>query len=118
MHKVSLREKLDQITEHWAPKVVGQVETCHIKLVKLSGEFVWHSHPHEDEMFLVIEGDLVMRFRDREVALAPGEFIIVPKGVEHQPFAPEEASVMLFEPVSTVNTGDVGGPRTRAAEQL
>lgn len=115
---VNIAEKLALITEHWSPRIVGQVNGMHVKLVKLQGEFVWHSHETEDEMFLVVSGELVMRFRDREEHLKDGEFIIVPHGVEHQPYCPAETCVMLFEPATTVNTGDAGGERTKAAEWL
>lgn len=118
VEKVSLSEKLSLITEHWAPKIVGEVGDFHVKLAKFQGEFVWHSHPNEDEMFLVLEGEFSMRFRDGEVLMREGEFLVVPRGVEHQPYAESEVSVMLFEPVTTVNTGDAGGSRTRAAERI
>lgn len=116
--KVNIAEKLGLFAGHWSPRIVGQVNDMHVKLVKLQGEFVWHSHETEDEMFHVVSGELVMRFRDREERLTAGEFIIVPHGVEHQPFCPVETCVMLFEPATTVNTGDAGGERTKAAEWL
>src|SRR5206468_12873277 len=98
--------------EHWSPKIVGEVNDCQVKLVKLAGEFVWHRHEKEDELFLVLEGSLRMRFRDGETALGPGELIIVPRGVEHLPVAEEECHVLLFEPRSTLNKGDVRNERT------
>lgn len=116
--KVTIAEKLARISEHWSPRIVGQVNDMHVKLVKLHGEFVWHSHDTEDEMFLVLSGELVMRYRDREEHVAPGEFVIIPHGVEHMPFCPVETEVMLFEPATTVNTGDAGGERTKEAEWL
>lgn len=118
IEKVRLAEKLAMISEFWAPKIVGEVGDFHVKLVKLEGEFVWHSHPEEDEMFLVLEGELTMRLREGEIHLLPGEFLVIPHGIEHQPFAQNEASVLLFEPKSTLNTGDAGGDRTRLAEAI
>ncbi len=114
--KISLAEKLSLFTECWSPRIIGDVNDVQVKVVKLHGEFVWHRHDAEDELFLVVRGRLVMRFRDGEVPLDPGELIIVPRGVEHQPFAPDEAEVMLVEPRSTLNTGDVRNERT--VEQL
>ena len=114
MEKVSLADKLAQFSDHWNPRIVGELNGQHVKLVKFRGEFVWHHHEHEDELFLVIAGRFRMDFRDREVWLGPGEFLIVPRGVEHRPFAEDEVSVLLFEPASTVNTGDVLDARTRA----
>ena len=110
--RVNLREKLSLFTSHWEPKIVGEANGQHVKLVKFQGPFLWHKHDHEDEMFLVVRGEFDMEFRDRTVLLREGEFLIVPRGVEHRPVAEREAHVLLFEPVSTVNTGDAGGPRT------
>ena len=107
VEKVNIAEKLSLFDERWSPKVVGELNGQHTKLVKFLGEFVWHQHDEEDEMFLVIDGRFRMEFRDREVWIEEGEFIVVPRGVEHRPVAEEEASVMLFEPVSTLNTGNV-----------
>jgi mannose-6-phosphate isomerase-like protein (cupin superfamily) len=107
-----LDDKLRQFGEYWSPKLVGQVNDVEIRLVKLLGEFVWHRHTYEDELFLVLHGGLTMRFRDRDVVVGPGELIIVPRGVEHQPFAAEETHVLLVEPASTVNTGDIRNERT------
>ena len=118
MQKVSLSEKLALFTDLWSPKAVGAVNGCEVKLVKLKGEFVWHSHEVEDEMFLVLQDSLRMQFRDHEVVVSPGEFIIVPHGIEHRPVADEEAHVLLLEPGSTVNTGTAGGERTRAVEWI
>jgi mannose-6-phosphate isomerase-like protein (cupin superfamily) len=112
MDKVNLREKLALFHEHWSPKVVGELNRQHVKLVKFRGEFVWHKHDHEDELFLVVKGRSRMDFRDRQVRLEEGEFLIVPWGVEHRPVAEEEVHVLLFEPVTTVNTGDVRDERT------
>ncbi len=118
MDKVNLAEKLALIREPWSLKVVGAVNDFRVKLVKLQGEFVWHSHDVEDELFLVLGGRLRMQFRDREVLVDPGEFIVVPHGTEHRPVAEDEVHVLLLEPGSTVNTGTAGGPRTREAEWI
>jgi len=115
---VNLATRLSLFAEHWSPKIVGEVNDVQVKLVKLSGEFVWHAHEAEDELFLVLSGRLRMRFRDRELALEPGELLIVPRGVEHCPVAEGEVHVLLVEPRSTVNTGTAGGERTREAEWL
>ena len=112
--KVNIAEKLALFDEHWSPKVVGELNGQEVKLVKFLGEFVWHHHDDEDEMFLVIDGRFRMEFRDREVWIERGEFIVVPRGVEHRPVAEEEVSVMLFEPASTLNTGNVTGEMTVA----
>ncbi len=112
--KVCLAEKLDSFHEQWSPKIVGEVNDSHVKLVKLAGEFVWHHHEMEDELFLVLKGGLRMKLRDGEVEVNEGELIIVPRGVEHLPVADEETHVLLFEPKSTVNTGNVQGERTVA----
>ena len=110
--KVNIAEKLSLFDEPWSPKIVGELNGQHVKLVRLSGEFVWHHHDDEDEMFLVVDGRFRMEFRDREVWIEEGEFIVVPRGVEHRPVAEEEASVMLFEPATTLNTGNVTGEMT------
>jgi mannose-6-phosphate isomerase-like protein (cupin superfamily) len=107
MDKVNLAEKLALIHEHWRPKVVGELNGQEIKLVKFRGEFVWHHHEHEDELFLAVRGRFRVEFRDRVVALEPGELVIVPRGVEHRTVADEEAEVLLFEPAATRNTGNV-----------
>lgn len=114
MNKVNLAEKLALFDEHWTPKIVGELNDQHVKLAKFRGDFVWHRHEHEDELFLVLKGRFRMDFRDREVWLEAGEFLIVPRGVEHKPFAEEEVHIMLFEPAGTLNTGTAGGERTRA----
>lgn len=112
MEKVNLSEKLSRIQDHWNPRIVGELNGQHVKLVKFAGEFIWHSHEHEDEMFLALGGRFRIEFRDRTVWLEEGEFLIVPRGVEHRPVADEEVSVLLFEPAGTRNTGDAGGART------
>jgi mannose-6-phosphate isomerase-like protein (cupin superfamily) len=114
VEKVNLAAKLATFSTHWDPKIVADLNGQQVKLVKFEGEFVWHHHEHEDEMFLVVAGSFVMEFRDRNVALAEGEFIVVPRGVEHRPVAGNEVSVLLFEPASTFNTGNAGGERTVA----
>jgi mannose-6-phosphate isomerase-like protein (cupin superfamily) len=112
VEKINLAEKFGRFAEPWQPRIVGVVNDTHVKLVKLQGEFVWHQHEAEDELFLVVHGRLRMKFRDGEVVLAPGELIIVPRGVEHLPVADEETHVLLVEPRSTLNTGDVRNERT------
>ena len=117
MEKVNVAQKLEMFTEHWSPKLVGQVNNIAVKLVKFQGEFVWHHHELEDEMFYVISGEFDMEFRDRTVRLEMGEFIIVPKGVEHRPVAANEVCVMLVEPEGVLNTGNVVNERTVAKLQ-
>ena len=107
MDKVSLTEKLGLITEHWRPKVVGELNGQEVKLAKFKGAFVWHHHDREDELFLCVSGRFRVEFRDSAVELDPGEFIIVPHGVEHRTVAEEEAAVLVFEPAATRNTGNV-----------
>ena len=111
--KVNLKEKLSLFSDHWNPRIVGELNGQHVKLAKLKGEFVWHHHDNEDELFLVIKGTLKLAFRDKEVILNEGEFYIVPKGVEHKPIAEEEVELMLFEPIATLNTGNAGGEMTK-----
>jgi mannose-6-phosphate isomerase-like protein (cupin superfamily) len=107
MEKVNIHEKLALFSDHWNPRVVGELNGQHVKLVKFQGEFVWHDHAAEDELFLVVRGSFRMDFRDRSVTLNEGEFIIVPRGVEHRPVAEREVEVMLFEPAQIKHTGDV-----------
>ena len=107
MEKVNLADKLTQISEHWRPKVVGELNGQEVKLVKFQGEFVWHHHEHEDELFLGVAGRFRVEFRDRVVEIGPGELIVVPHGVEHRTVADAEAHVLLFEPAATRNTGNV-----------
>lgn len=114
MEVVNLKEKLGRITEFWSPKIVGELNGQTVRLARLRGEFLWHHHPEEDELFLVLKGTLRIRFRDREAVLREGEFLIVPRGVEHLPVAEEEVHVLLFEPASTRNTGNVLNERTIA----
>ncbi len=110
--KVALADAFARFSDHWNPKIVGELNGQHVKLVKFEGPFVWHQHDHEDELFLVVRGAFTMEFRDRRVALAEGEFLIVPRGVEHRPNAATEVWVLLFEPAGTLNTGSAGGDRT------
>jgi mannose-6-phosphate isomerase-like protein (cupin superfamily) len=114
MDAVNLQQKLALFSDHWSPKIVGEVNDAQVKLVKLHGEFVWHHHDHEDELFLVVNGVLTMQFRDRNVEVRAGEFIIVPRGVEHCPKAEQECHVLLFEPKTTLNTGNITNERTIA----
>ena len=111
--KVNIKNKLDIFSEHWSPKIVGELNAQHVKLAKLKGEFVWHKHDNEDELFYVIKGTLQIEFRDRIETINENEFIIISKGIEHKPIANEEVSVMLFEPASTINTGDNPGEFTK-----
>ena len=112
VRKVNLAEAMARFDEHWSPKIVGHVNDMHVKLAKLHGEFFWHRHDDEDELFLVVTGRLRIRLRDRDIQLDPGEFFIVPRGMEHQPVAEPTAEVLLFEPASTLNTGKLRNERT------
>ncbi len=109
---VNLAQTFRLFSDHWSPKIVGEVNDCYVKLVKLQGEFVWHEHAAEDELFLVVKGRLLLRLRDRDVWVEQGEFAIVPRGVQHLPIAAEETHVLLLEPKTTLNTGDVRNERT------
>ena len=113
IEKVNLSEKFGLFAEHWSPKIAGEVNDSYVKLVKFRGDFVWHKHEEEDEMFFVVKGEITIRLRDGDVRLGEGEFAIIPKGVEHKPFAEEEAHVLLFEPKTVLNTGDVVNEMTR-----
>ena len=114
MDKVNIAEKFTRFADYWSPKIVGEVNDMQVKLAKLKGEFIWHHHDREDELFLVIKGRLRMRLRDRDVVIEPGEFFIVPRGVEHLPVAEEEVHLLLLEPKTTLNTGNVVNERTVA----
>jgi len=118
IRKVNLKETFGRFQDHWKPKVVGEVNDSLVKLVKFTGEFVWHHHDTEDELFLVVTGRMRMQLRDGDIVVHPGEFIIVPHGVEHKPVAEEETEVLLFEPNSTLNTGNVRNERTVPLPQL
>ena len=111
---LDLAEKLSLLSEHWSPKVVARLNDYEIKVVKLKGEFVWHTHEDTDELFLVVDGELSIQLRDGNVTLKPGQLFIVPKGMEHCPIAEGEVHALLIEPVGVVNTGDAGGPLTAA----
>ena len=112
LEKVSLSDALARVVEHWRPMIVAELNGQHVKVVKFRGEFVWHHHEHEDELFMVLRGAFRMEFRDRTVDLHAGELLVVPRGVEHRPVADEEVEVLLFEPASTLNTGNVRNERT------
>jgi mannose-6-phosphate isomerase-like protein (cupin superfamily) len=114
MEPTNLRDKFSLFSDYWNPRVIGELNDCHIKAVKLKGEFVWHHHDNEDELFLVTKGTLRMKFRDREAIVHEGEFIIVPRGVEHCPVADEEVHIVLIEPKTTLNTGNITNERTVA----
>lgn len=117
MNTINLGQKFGSFSDRWSPKIIGELNDFYVKAVKLKGEFVWHHHDHEDELFLVVKGTLRMKFRDREAIIREGEFIIVQHGVEHLPVADEEVHVVLFEPKSTLNTGNVTNERTVAQLQ-
>src|ERR1043165_1139660 len=106
MEKVNIAQKLSLFSDHWNPRIVGELNGQQVKLAKFQGEFIWHSHEKEDELFLVLKGEFTMEFRDKNVHLKEGEFLIVPKGVEHRPVAENEVSILLFEPSTTLNTGE------------
>jgi len=114
MEKVNLSRKFSQFQDYWSPKIAGEVNDSYVKLVKLKGEFVWHHHEAEDELFLVVKGRLLIKLRDRDIQLEEGEFVVIPRGVEHLPVAEEEAHILLLEPKSTLNTGNVRNDRTVA----
>jgi mannose-6-phosphate isomerase-like protein (cupin superfamily) len=113
MNKVNISEKLAMFDDYYNPRIVGELNGQHVKLAKLLGEFVWHKHDSEDELFYVLEGELKMEFRDKTVIIKQNEFLIVPHGVEHRPIAEKEVAIMLFEPATTLNTGDTKGELTR-----
>src|SRR5215208_4856702 len=113
LEKVNLCDKFRLFEEHWSPKIAGEVNDSYVKLVKFQGDFVWHKHDEEDEMFLVVKGSIVIKLRDGDVRLGEGEFVIIPRGVEHKPVAEAEAHVLLFEPKTVLNTGDVVNELTR-----
>lgn len=113
MEKVNVAQKLSLFDDHWHPRIVGELNNQHVKLAKLKGEFVWHKHDEEDELFYVLKGTLTMELRDQTIAINKNEFLIVPRGVEHKPVANEEVWLMLFEPATTINTGDTKSELTR-----
>jgi mannose-6-phosphate isomerase-like protein (cupin superfamily) len=113
MEKINLAEKFSLFTDYYNPRIIGELNNQHVKAVKLKGEFVWHKHDYEDELFLVVKGRLIMELRDKIIEINEGEFIIVPHGVEHKPVAEEEVHIILFEPATTVNTGNIQNEMTR-----
>jgi mannose-6-phosphate isomerase-like protein (cupin superfamily) len=118
MDKVNLTEKFEQFDDYWHPRIVGELNGQQVKVVKLKGGFIWHHHDDEDELFMVVRGCLTIQFHDKEVLLEEGEFMVVPRGVEHRPVAAEECWVMLFEPAGTLNTGNVQNEKTVAAPEV
>lgn len=115
MDTVNLAQKFSSFADYWSPKIAGELNDSHIKLAKLKGEFVWHQHENEDELFLVVKGRLLIKLRDRDLWVHEGEFVVIPKGVEHLPVAADEVQVVLIEPKTTLNTGNVQNERTVAA---
>ncbi len=113
MHKINILEKLGQVTEHWSPKIIAELNNQHVKLAKFQGPFTWHHHENEDELFYVVKGSFVMELRDKNIELNEGDMLVVPKGVEHRPNAAEEVWVMLFEPAGTLNTGNTENEFTK-----
>jgi mannose-6-phosphate isomerase-like protein (cupin superfamily) len=113
IEKINIAEKLSRFTDFWNPRIAGELNGQQVKLVKFNGDFIWHKHDFEDEMFLVVRGSFIMELRDRSIEISEGEFIIIPKGTEHRPRASEEVHVMLFEPASTLNTGNEKNELTR-----
>ncbi|MEJ7625627.1 MAG: cupin domain-containing protein [Ferruginibacter sp.] len=118
MKKINIKEKLSLFTDHWNPRIIGELNGQHVKLAKFSGEFIWHSHEKEDELFMVIKGNFNMEMRDKTITLNEGDILIVPRGTEHRPVASEEVHILLFEPVSTINTGNERNERTRAEPEI
>ncbi len=117
MDKINLSQKFSLFQQYWSPKIAGELNDSYIKLAKLKGEFVWHRHEQEDELFLVVKGRLLIKLRDRDIHLEEGEFVIIPRGIEHLPIAEEEVHVLLLEPKSTLNTGNVQNERTVTGEE-
>jgi mannose-6-phosphate isomerase-like protein (cupin superfamily) len=111
---INFQEKLSKFSEHWSPRNIAQMNDYHFKIAKIEGEFIWHDHPETDEVFIVLKGQLEIQLREGKVVLSEGEMFVVPKGVEHKPFAQEECHILLIEPVGTLNTGDVVSERTAA----
>jgi mannose-6-phosphate isomerase-like protein (cupin superfamily) len=118
MDKVNLTEKFARFDDYWHPRIVGELNGQHVKVVKLKGEFVWHHHDVEDELFLILKGSLVIQFRHKDIVLEEGEFLVIPRGIEHRPVAENECWVLLFEPAGTLNTGNVQDERTVAAPEV
>lgn len=118
VQKVNVEDKFEMLDEYWSPKIIGELNDFHVKAVKLKGEFVWHEHETEDELFYVVKGRLVIKLRDGEISLKPGEFAVIPHKVEHLPVAEEEVHVLLLEPKTTVNTGTIANERTVNPERI
>ena len=118
MEKIDLAQKFSLFHDHWSPKIVGELNDSHVKLVKVQGEFVWHHHEVEDELFLVVKGRLTIKLRDRDIELGEGELVIIPRGVEHKPVAEQEVHLLLLEPKTTLNTGNVENERTTLAQWI
>lgn len=118
MQKINLAEKFSLIHEHWQPKITAELNGQHVKLAKIQGEFIWHRHADEDELFLVVKGSLTIQLRDREIHLEEGELVVIPRGVEHRPVAEQEVHLLLLEPAGTLNTGDVRNERTVSDEWI
>lgn len=118
MDKVNLAQKLASFSEQWQPRIVGELNGQHVKLAKIQGEFIWHHHENEDELFLVVHGSIILQLREGDIHLAEGEMFIVPRGVEHRPIAADEAHILMFEPAGTLNTGNVRNERTYEATPL
>lgn len=114
IQKVNVAEKLNSVDAYWSPKIVGELNQQHVKIAKLKGEFVMHHHEKEDELFYVVKGKLFIELNDKTLELGPGEFVVIPKGVEHKPYAPEEVHILLFEPASTLNTGNIHNALTQS----
>ena len=112
MQVIDIQQKLDSFEDHWSPRVIAALNGQHVKVVKLLGEFDWHFHKDEDELFMVVEGELTLHFRDRTIELTPGQMCVIPRGIEHKPVASEECQVLLFEPAGTINTGNLVNQRT------
>lgn len=112
LKKVNLSEKFSLFANYWEPKIVGELNEQYVKIAKLKGEFVWHQHEHEDELFMVIKGNLTIKLREKDICLTEGEFFIIPKGIEHMPVAKKEVHVLMFEPKGTINTGDIESEKT------
>lgn len=118
MNKVNLSEKFSLFSDHWSPKIAGELNGQQVKLVKFEGEFIWHKHDQEDELFLVVKGTFKMELRDQTIEVNEGEFMIVPRGIEHRPVADREVWVMLFEPAATVNTGNIVDEKTKTTLEM
>ena len=115
---INLKEKLTLFSEHWSPRIVGELNDSYVKLAKVQGQFIWHHHENEDELFFVVRGTLTIKLRDKELIIREGEFAVIPKGLEHMPVAKEETHILLLEPKSTLNTGNITGVKTVEAKWI